>query len=201
MCVNWNSSRISTKQGALQRREPHSPLKQPEMYRGGSATLLHKQKLAETSLFFPTKSRPWTFSTKFQNRKQLAFRLTSLNRQFEGNLHFRYKRNKVNQISLKWNPKAYKWSHTPAGCCRLNNCPPTVHIKLPITNYVTPFSPPLSLQRPLYRRELPFLASFSPPETCQYQLHTHSSKFKECSVPLNTPTHAVQAAFASPGHI
>lgn len=43
-----------------------------------------------------------------------------------------------------------------------------LYIKLPITNYVTP----LSLQRPLYRPELPFLASLSSPETCQYQLHT-----------------------------
>lgn len=46
-----------------------------------------------------------------------------------------------------------------------------------ISNYQEPimrvlFLPPLSLQRPLYRRELPFLASLSSPETCQYQLHT-----------------------------
>ena len=34
------------------------------------------------------------------------------------------------------------------------------------------FSVSLSLPRPLYKWELPFLASLSSPETCQYQLHT-----------------------------
>lgn len=47
-----------------------------------------------------------------------------------------------------------------------------LYIKLPISNYGTPFSLRLSLQRPLYGRELPFLAALPSPETCQDQLHT-----------------------------
>lgn len=47
-----------------------------------------------------------------------------------------------------------------------------LYLRLRITNYTTASSPPLSLWRPLYRPELPFLASLSPPEICQYQLHT-----------------------------